>query len=406
MWPFNKKEIKQEQRSEPQNLQLTYEQQLAHNSYCEVVQQESNFIKALRLANEYDPMSLSAVFAAVNLISNSLAQMPFCLKENNEIIEYNYLKKLTEQTNLTPFLLTKNLIKDMLIYGDGFAYIQRDKNGNPTSLQYLEHGQCSAQYNSQTDVLYYLAPKVKRGRIEPVNIIHFVMHTKDGINGKSVLDFARNVIKLSGYTEAATKEYFKNGMSVQGIIKSAGPRLTEQQRNDIRNNWKNANGDVRVLEGGLDYQTVQSNGKEAELTQNRTFNVIEIARYFNINPILLGDLSHTQYASIEMAQTEFVLHTLAPYVIMMENECNKKLFVINQNLYIDIDEEAIITPDKQSLVNMYSSLADKGIITRNEARVKLGFAPIKDELADKLVLTYKDQKDEETVEEKEEQNIE
>ena len=53
------------------------------------------------------------------------------------------------------------------------------------------------------------------------------------------------------------------------------------------------------------------------MLETRLFNVAEIARYFNINPVLLGDLSKSSYNTIEAANLEFLTHTLMPYVSMV-----------------------------------------------------------------------------------------
>lgn len=384
---FGKKEV----REAPQSpLQQTYEQSLEHQSYCDVVQKQNDFLKQIFQKYKYDAMSQSAVFAAINIISNTISQMPWDVKyiDDNEI-DISYINNLTYNSNVTKFNIVKNMIKDVLIRGNGFAYIERDGNGKPKTLRYLRPDQVIIFYNDQTDKLLYQVPVLnKRRYIEPINMIHFVINSKDGIQGIGVLEFAHNSIDLGAYTDKATKEYFKNGMTVQGIIKSPNRNVQETERKKIRSGWMNTEGGIRMLEGGLEYQQVQSSSKEAELTANRSFNVIEIARFFNINPILLGDLTHTQYGSIEQANLEFITHTLAPYIIMMEEELNRKLVMPSHKgkIYIDIDEEIVIRMDKNSLANYVGNLVTKGIMTVNEAREKLGL-PWKDG-ADDLVTYY------------------
>lgn len=379
---FKKKEVREAAPPEP-----TYTQILDNQSYCEAVKQQDDFLKRIFQKYKYDPMSQSAVFAAINLISNTIAQMPWDVKFiTNENEDVGYLNNLVKESNITKFNIVKNVIKDVLIKGNGFIYVKRNKNGKPLTLRYLRPDQVTIIYNDVSDRLYYQAPVVKAGYIEAINMIHFYINSRNGIEGIGVLDYAHNSVELGAYTDKATKEYFKNGMSVQGIIKSPD-NLNETRRKQIRKGWKSTDGDMRILEGGLEYQTVQNNGKEAELTANRSFNVIEIARFFNINPILLGDLTHTQYGSIEQANLEFITHTLAPYIIMMEEELNRKLIYPSQRgkIYIDIDEEQVIRMDKNSLANYVGNLVTKGIMTVNEAREKLGL-PWKDGFDD--LITY------------------
>ena len=245
-------------------------------------------------------------------------------------------------------MTVKSMIKDCLLHGNGFAYIERDKGGKPKSIKYLPFGECNIFYNKVTGVLLYQCPRISSSMIEPVDIIHLRMLTKDGINGISILDYANSTIKLG-----------------------AGAGLA-------------------VLEGGMKYTPVSSNSKDAELLETRLFNVQEVARFFNISPVLLGDLSKSSYNSIEQAQLQFVINTLAPYIAMLEQEINNKLIMpsMKYNYYIDIVEEDIIKQDKQSQANYLNTLVNSGILTRNEARKKLGYPPV--EGGDELTVSFTD----------------
>ena len=55
---------------------------------------------------------------------------------------------------------------------------------------------------------------------------------------------------------------------------------------------------------------------------------------------------------------------------------------------IDLDESYILRADKQSTVNYYSTLVDKGILTINEARKALGYSPMAN--CDDLHVAYSD----------------
>ena len=61
-----------EKRSEPeQNQQLSYEQQRDQQSYCSLIEKRDNFISMLMQKYKYDALSISTVFACMNIISNN-----------------------------------------------------------------------------------------------------------------------------------------------------------------------------------------------------------------------------------------------------------------------------------------------------------------------------------------------
>lgn len=363
---------------------------------CTEVQTGLGLLQKILNTKEYGAMHQSPFFAAVNLISSSIGQMHWEVKSkvDEDIPDNFYVDNLFKDALLTQFTMTKNMIKDVLLHGNGFAYINRDQKGMPVSLTYLPFGDVTIMYNPVNRVLYYQVPRLGKSLVEPINIIHINMHSEDGIHGKSILTFAGNTIKLSGNAEKAATDFFASGMSVNGVLSTDVPRLTKDQRQVIAEAWLNSQvgrgSGIAVLENGMKYQPVSSNSKDGQLLETRVFNIQEVARWFNLSPVLLGDLTKTSYNNLEQAQLQLVTNTLAPFVQCLEQELNRKLILPKDQTkyYIDIVEEDIIKQDKQSQVNYLSTLVQQGILTRNEARKQLGFAPV--DGGDELMISYSD----------------
>ena len=386
MWPFRKREIRE---VEQPHIEVP-------TDVCTEVNQGIGLLNKLLNLKEYDALHQSPFFAAISLISNSIASMHWIVKsyEDIDIPKNFYTYNLFDGMNVGSFMTIKNMISDVIMYGNGFAYIHRDKSGKPTGIEYLPFGQCNIIYNKASRVLLYQAPEITKSLIEPINILHFKMLANDGIEGRSILSFACNTVKLNASAEKAATDFFGGGMTVKGILSTESPRLTKEQRESIRSAWSESqlgsgNG-MAVLESGMKYQQISSNSKDGELLESRLYNVQEVARWFNISPVLLGDLSKSSYNTLEQSQLQFILNTLSPYVSMIEEELNTKLILPQHKnkYYIDVCEEDIVKSDKQSQVNYLSTLVDKGIITRNEARHELGFGPV--EGGDELTIAYSD----------------
>ena len=340
-------------------------------------------------------LSLSSVFAAVEIISNSIAELPINVKtrqDNKSDIVYDHnLYNVFNNNVQTKYMLMKMLIVDMLLYGNGLAYIERDNNGKPVSIIYCEHGTYNIYYDRLTRDLYYTIQGINNGRIEPINVIHFVKNSKDGVNGIGILSYAKNTIELSKFTEKTSRDYFSGNCHLNGVLSTESKINTQQQREQIRDAWIQANGNngtgIAVLEYGMKYQPVSSNAKEAQMLESRLFNLQEVARFFSINPVLLGDLSHSSYSTIEASLLEFVLHTLMPYIKLIEDELTRKLILPSEkSLYIDLDDNFILKSDKQSQANYLTTLKNAGIITINEARQQLGLNPMDN--CDVLMVNY------------------
>ena len=342
-------------------------------------------------------MGLSAFFAAVNLISSSVAMLPLNEKQvidnKDSIVKNSKIADLFNNTRLTKFNLIKKCIEDVLVKGNAFIHIKRDEAGNPIKLIYLRPTQVSIFYNEYTDELYYIVNRQNvKYKVYDEDMIHLVLHSNDGVNGLSIINYATRSINLANNAESSASDYFSSGMQIKGVLKTKTPITTDKQRQDIRAAWNQVHGGnngsgLAVLSGVEDYIPMQNSANDAQLIQTRQYSVLEIARFFNINPILLGDLSHTSYSDIESANIEFLEHTLLPYIYMLQEEFTRKL-IKTRNHYIDLDENELLKGNKQSMANFIKTLVSCGVITPNEGRKMLGLNAM--EGGDELIVAYTD----------------
>ena len=333
--------------------------------------------------NDY-AMKLSAVYRCVNCISDAVAQLPM---EIYKIDRKGYKTKdrknpsfnvLNAKPNnrMTRYTLIQLMVQSMLLKGNAFAYIVRDKDGNVKQLIYIP-----------SDYVTIVAPKTI---LEPVkykiigfdneinakDIIHVLNQTFDGILGISTLHFARQTLGLAYDSEKHAANFFSTGCAVAGFIKS-DTTLTPKQKQEIKNGWRNAygkdNGEtngVAVLEGSLHYEPITINPADAQLLETREFNVIDIARFFGVSPVKIGDLSKSSYSTVEATQLSFLTDTISPLLEKIELEFETKLFP-EGNVDIRFDVSQLLRADRQSLSQYYSTLIQNGIMQPNEVRREL-----------------------------------
>ena len=346
------------------------------------------------LRNQYSAMNISAVFRATEIISDSIAVLPIKIKsitDKEEISSHPLNLVFADKYNvMSKYNFMKLLIQSVLLKGNGFAYIERYEDGTVDRLRYLESSDVQIHWDKDKEQLYYTCNVVSKKRIEPINMIHLVKNTYDGINGLSVLSYAARSLKLANNTENSANSFFTNGCNLSGVLTVQG-QVTDKQREQIRQSWNSAyanggNG-LAILQGNMDYKPIQLSAADSQLLESRLFNVQDIARFFGINPVLLGDLSNSSYSTIEAAQQEFLLHTLNPYIIMVEQEFTRKLLKPSEdNLEIDLDETELLKSDKQALANYYVSLLNVGVLSPNEVRKELGYPEV--DGLDKHIISY------------------
>lgn len=345
--------------------------------------------------NNNTPLALSAVYRCVELISDNIAILPIKIKnvDNEHISEINThpLKDVFENktyNEMSRYTLIKMLIQSVLLYGNGYAYIERDNKGNVKGLQYLNNADVVINYDKYTHKLTYTITTLHKN-VEPCNIIHLIKNSYDGVNGKSVISFANRSINNATQTENQAISFFESGCNLAGVLTVNG-QLNETQKEQIRQSWNNAyssNGaGLAILQGNMQYQPLQVNANDAQLLQSRQFNVIDICRFFGVNPTLLGEQGAT-LANMEQIQQQFISYTLQPYITMIEEEINRKLLKPSEyNIKIELDTNQLIKTDKTALASYYSILLDKGVMCINEVRKELGLNLI--DGGDKHIIPY------------------
>jgi len=348
----------------------------------------------------YDPidaLQLPAVYAALSIISNSIAALPIYVKQQKDndktILKNHRIQKLFYNMLQSKYTVIKQLVWDLLLFGNSFIYIKRE-GSTPVQLIYLQHGDVQIDYKKELDIVQYNCSNHKSvpAIVKQEDMLHFVRDPYDTINGRGFFYFAKEVIKLSGYTQQAAEDYFKSGCSLTGLLKFKNGLRGVQQK-DIRNQWMqihshgNRGAGLGVLGGDCDYIPISQNSAESQMLDTREFNITEIARFFNINPVLLGDLSHSSYNDIEQAQLEFITHTLLPIIDLIEEELNRKLITVSTQ-YIDFDENALLKGNKATMSNYLTSLVSNGIMTTNEAREQIGLNPV--DGGDDLIIPFTD----------------
>lgn len=346
----------------------------------------SNTLNFGTLNSTCTAMNISAVYRAVEIISDSIGILPVQVKSRNQkhidVLENHPLNLLfmDKYGTMTSYNFLKLLVQSVLLRGNGFAYIHRAENGRPTALQFIQSEDVNIFYDTKRpDKLYYTITGM-RGKIEPVNLIHLVKNTFDGVNGISVLSFAKRTIGLANNTEDAAKNFFEHGCNLSGVL-TVHSQLQDEQKEQIRTSWNtaytNGGSGLAILQGNMEYKPIQISAADSQLLESRSYNVQDIARFFGISPILLGDLTHSSFNTLEAVQQQFLLHTLQPYIVMIEQEFTRKLVMPSEkNIFLNLDETALLKTNKIDVANYYSTLLKNGVLCVDEVRRELGYSEI------------------------------
>ena len=162
-------------------------------------------------------LSISTVFACVELISNSIAMMDINVKskETKTRLTQVALQKVFQKNKLTKFNLIKNMVSDMLLYGNGYAKIERATDGMIVGLTYLPASEVSAFFNDNVDDTYFM---YRGERLLPAELIHIFKNTYNGYIGVPVIQFAARALQLANAAEDSAVDYYSSGLNINAIL--------------------------------------------------------------------------------------------------------------------------------------------------------------------------------------------
>ena len=347
-----------------------------------------------------NPLNLSAVYACMEIISNSIASLPILVnkidKDGSKISDVEHpLNDVIDNMLYNRFDWMKSMLIDLLLEGNAFTYIKRAGNGTVIDLVYIPATDVDIRFFKDTQELYYNVSSLNLSKIEPINMIHLTKNIDhNSYQGRGVLYFGKNIFKLAGMTDSTARKFFQSGCALSGIITTNDPNLLSKAAIDAKNSWQQVYGSnsgdqsgVCVLPKGWTYQTISSSANDSQLLETRLFNLTEVCRYFGVSPTLIQDLSKASYNTIEASQLNLVMNTLMPYIKLIETEFNRKLITSkDKGVIIELDENFLLRGDKNSTSNFLQKLVSSGIMTANEARHQLGLSPIAG--GDRLVIAY------------------
>ena len=356
--------------------------------------------------NERSAMQMTAVYACVRILSESIASLPVHLyqyeSEGNKAkaVKHPLYRILHDEPNpeMTSFVFRETLMTHLLLWGNAYSQIIRNGKGEVIGLYPLMPNRMTVDRDSNGQIIYQYqmqdsdAHTGKSGSVtlRPSEVLHVPGLGFDGLVGYSPIAMAKNAIGLSIATEEYGAKFFANGATPGGILEFPG---TVKNPESIRESWNqgfsgsNAH-KVAILEEGMKYTPISISPEQAQFLETRKFQIDEIARIFRVPPHMVGDLEKSSFSNIEQQSLEFVKYTLEPWIIRWEQSLNRALLTEKEkpDYFVKFNVDGLLRGDYQSRMNGYAIARQNGWMSANDIRSLEQLDLIPDELGGNLYL--------------------
>jgi HK97 family phage portal protein len=322
---------------------------------------------------EDSAMRLSAVFGAVRVISETIASLPWEVKQDagdsTRSASAHPINKLIHHPNgmMTDFNFREVCQAHLCLHGNAFIAIRRNEAGQPVKLIPVHPDRVEVKVYK--DEKFYTIDQGKE-TFDDTEMIHILGLSFDGIIGKSVIEAARESIGLGLAADQFGGSFFGNGANVSAILTHPG-RLSDEAYKRLMASWArrysgldNAH-KTAILEEGMNLQKVSISPQESQFLETRKFGVEDIARFFRIPLAYLGSLENSSTrANIEEQGIQFQRNTVLPWVKRWEAEFNRKLFPGQENYFIRMNMDGLLRGDISSRYSSYAVARQWGWLSR------------------------------------------
>jgi HK97 family phage portal protein len=292
--------------------------------------------------------------------------------------------------DMTSFVFREAQISDCLLYGNSFAFINRNPAGTPIGLERLRPDLMYMMRDAANQPYYQYwsgksdekaSEEIKQRKFRPYDILHVVGPSADGMLGEAAIHRMRDLIGMELELQEFTSRFFANNCRPAGVLSMPG-RLSAEGANRLREAFARVHsgaqgaGKVAILEEGLKYDAISTNAKDSDLDSMKKFCRQQIAAAFNVPSHRVGDNDGVSYSSAEQANAVFVQSTLAGWAARLEQEVNRKLIKRGDDVTTRISFDDLLRGDMSTRFSAYAVAVTNGILTPNEIRAREGLPAV------------------------------
>lgn len=328
-------------------------------------------------------LNIPTLAGCVELISSLVASIPIRLyKEENgkveEVKEDIRLKLLNEETGdtLTAFQMKKALVIDYLLMGNGYIYINKERN-MIKSLHYVKESEVSVI--TATDPIFKNYNIMVQGETyRPYNFVKLLRHSDDGSTGYGIIE--ENPLLLSVTYNSLKYENIisKTGGNKKGFLQAENT-LTKEVIENLKSQWRQMYNDNTenciVLNKGLSFKESQATPAETQMNENKITNGNEICKVFNVPPsIITGDGKANEGDFDKMFKM-----AILPILNNLISSINRDLLLEKEkeSFYFGVDTNELLKGDIEKRFRAYEIAIKNKIMGVNEVRYKEDLEPIK-----------------------------
>lgn len=337
--------------------------------------------------NEITALTSSPVYAAMGLISKSLAILPKQVvrrtKDGREEAPDHPSQRMLSispdpDEGISAYTWMETSMYNTLGRGNTVSEIGRNYRGQAIRAYRLRPQRIMFDRTQDGKRLYKVFDEKGEKRLDVSQVLHIPCICWDGYVGVSPITHARTSIGIGLASDKYQLGFYKGGGKRFGFLKKK-TTVTPEQRKKLRKEWEDIHGgtdnffDIGILSGGWEWQDVGISQHDAQFLQSREFTIYEIARWFGVPPHLISQLDKSSETTLEHELLRYTLFTLLPWVVKWEQEFRMKLFTPDEQFAysVEFDLDFLLRADSKTKFENLERQLRNAMRTPDEIRTLL-----------------------------------
>lgn len=332
-------------------------------------------------------LSIAAWYNGVQQICQTVASLPLfvyrLVAERRERHENHPLfPVLRRQPNgmMSAFSYKETAQLHLIHAGNHYAYIHRDTRYRIRALWPLNPWRVKVEIENGVRSYRFRPPQGPERVYADDEIFHVPGLAFDGVQGYSVLRLARESLHTGTSQELFANRFYENGTNVGSVFKHPG-KLSQEAHERLRQSLKGYSGaenvnKTMILEEGMEFTKMGMDLVDAQFLESRVFTVQEVARWLNMPPHKLKDLSRATYDNIQSEQMSYYVDTLRPWLERWEAAIDSQLIGAQSDVYSEFLIDALFRADIRTRYESYTSARQAGWMNADEIRQRENLPPL------------------------------
>lgn len=343
---------------------------------------------------EETALTYSAVYNAISLISGTIGSLPLHLMQRkgdkkriaDDLKLYSVMHDVWNPY-MTAMAGREVLMAHVLAWGNGYAEKVIDVLGNIKELWPITPDRVTPEMRNNQMVYRIRMPDGGDISLPREKVLHIPGLGFDGFIGYSVIAMARKSIGLSMAMETFGSLYFGKGTHPSAVVTHPNQvkdiKAMRSALSSVYSGLGNAH-DLMLLEEGMKIERIGIPPEDSQFLESRQFQIPEVARWFNLPPHKLKDLTRSSFSNIEQEQISFVQDSILPWLVRLEQNYHAQLLTDSEKsmsgrgrLYFKHRVDGLLRGDNASRAAFYSAMLDRGVFSVNEVRELEDMDPVK-----------------------------